>query len=61
MTASARAIGRKVPQLRLTSPKEAEEEFMLGWYGYDESVMYADEIEKYGNRKKLFPIGAEHC
>lgn len=55
LTASARAIGRKVPQLRLTSPKEAEEEFMLGWYGYDESVMYADEIEKYGNRKKTLP------
>lgn len=32
-----RSITRKTPQLRLTGIKEAETEFALSWYGYNES------------------------
>ena len=34
-------IKKKRPQLRMTSPKEAESEFSLAWYGYNESVALA--------------------
>ncbi|NLX84217.1 MAG: radical SAM protein [Synergistaceae bacterium] len=34
-------IKKKRPQVRLTSPKEAEIEFSLAWYGYNESVELA--------------------
>ncbi|NLD04325.1 MAG: radical SAM protein [Synergistaceae bacterium] len=34
-------IKKKRPQLRMTSPKEAESEFLLAWYGYNESVELA--------------------
>ena len=36
---------KKAPQLRLTSPKEAEQEFDLAWYGYSDSRNLADTIE----------------
>ena len=34
-------IKKKRPQVRMTSPKEAESEFSLAWYGYNESVALA--------------------
>ena len=34
-------IKKKRPQLRMTSPKEAENEFSLAWYGYKESTALA--------------------
>ena len=34
-------IKKKRPQLRMTSPKEAESEFSLAWCGYNESVALA--------------------
>ncbi|MDD4160347.1 MAG: radical SAM protein [Synergistaceae bacterium] len=34
-------IKRKRPQLRITSPKEAESEFELAWYSYNESAALA--------------------
>lgn len=34
-------IKKKRPQLRMTSPKEAESEFSLAWYGYNESAELA--------------------
>ena len=34
-------IRKKKPQLRMTSPKEAENEFFLAWYGYTESTALA--------------------
>lgn len=34
-------IKKKRPQLRMTSPKEAESEFSLAWYGYNESEALA--------------------
>lgn len=34
-------IRKKKPQLRMTSPKEAENEFSLAWYGYNESTALA--------------------
>ena len=33
---------KKRPQLRMTSPKEAESEFSLAWYGYNESMVLAN-------------------
>lgn len=34
-------IKRKRPQVRLTSPREAENEFLLAWCGYNESALLA--------------------
>lgn len=40
-----RSISKKRPQLRLTGVKEAEEEYNLAWYGYDESRELARAIK----------------
>ena len=40
-----RTIVKKTPQLRLTGIKEAETEFNLAWYGYNESRKLAEYIE----------------
>lgn len=40
-----RTITKKTPQLRLTGIKEAETEFNLAWYGYNESRELAKNIE----------------
>jgi len=39
-----RKINKKTPQMRLTSPKEAESEFRLAWSGYVDSVSIAENI-----------------
>jgi len=51
LTEATRRIKKKTPQLRLTSPKEAEAEFVLAWAGSSESLRLAEDIEKYGKRK----------
>lgn len=51
LTAEVRKIKKKTPQLRLTSAKEAETEFVLAWAGCTESRMLAADVEKYGKRK----------
>lgn len=40
-----RAITKKAPRLRLTGIKEAEEEFSLAWYGYNDSAALAGAVE----------------
>lgn len=45
LSADVRKIKKKTPQLRLTSPKEAEREFNLTWQGYEGSKMLAELIE----------------
>lgn len=45
LAADIRSMKKKAPQLRLTSPKEAEQEFDLAWYGYSDSRNLADTIE----------------
>ena len=45
LAADIRSMKKKAPQLRLTSPKEAEQEFDLAWYGYSDSRNMADTIE----------------
>lgn len=51
LSSKIREIKKKAPQMRLTSPKEAENEFELAWYGYDESIMLAERIENGGKIK----------
>ncbi|MCE5202527.1 MAG: B12-binding domain-containing radical SAM protein [Synergistaceae bacterium] len=46
-----RSIGKKAPQMRFTSPKEAETEFDLTWYGYFDSINLAKEISS-GQKNK---------
>lgn len=46
LSAGVREIKKKAPRLRLTSPKEAESEFDLAWYSYNDSVQMAAAIEK---------------
>lgn len=46
ISSDLRTIKKKKPKLRLTSPKEAAEEFNLAWYGYNDSVELANAIEK---------------
>ncbi|MDO5563315.1 MAG: radical SAM protein [Synergistaceae bacterium] len=46
LSAGIRKIKKKTPQLRLTSPKEAENEFDLAWYSYNDSSRLAASIEK---------------
>jgi hypothetical protein len=41
-----RKITKKTPQLRLTSPKEAVEEYNLTWFSYKDSVNLSNSIEK---------------
>lgn len=50
-----RKFGRKAPQLRLTSAKEAEREFQLAWAGYQESLLLAKNVE---NGKKTRFVGS---
>jgi len=54
LTEATHHIKKKTPQLRLTSPKEAEAEFILAWSGSNESLQLAEDIEKYGKRKFNF-------
>jgi len=54
LTEATRKIKKKTPVLRLTSPKEAEAEFVLAWAGSSESKQLAADIEKYGKRKFNF-------
>ena len=44
LSSDIRAMKKKAPQLRLTSPKEAEQEFDLAWYGYRDSLSLANVI-----------------
>ncbi|MEG1836922.1 MAG: radical SAM protein [Synergistaceae bacterium] len=46
ITSDIKKIKKKTPQLRLTSPKEAEREYNLAWFGYNESKKMAENIEK---------------
>lgn len=41
LAAEIRKIKKKTPKIRMTSPKEAESEFAMTWFGYKESVSYA--------------------
>ncbi len=38
LSSAVRAIKKKTPQLRLTSPKEADTEYNLAWFGYKDSL-----------------------
>lgn len=40
-----RALGKKMPQLRLTGIKEAESEYSLAWYGWQESASFAAAVQ----------------
>ena len=51
LSSEIKKIKKKTPQLRLTSAKEAETEFVLAWAGIAESRKLASDIEKYGKRK----------
>lgn len=51
---TTKKIKKKTPELRLTSPKESESEFVLAWCGSNESKQLATDIEKYGRRKFNF-------
>lgn len=44
LSSDIRAMKKKAPQLRLTSPKESEQEFDLAWYGYGDSLNLANVI-----------------
>ena len=50
--ADIRAIKKKAPQLRLTSPKEAQAEFDAAWYSWDESRALAELVES-GKKCKI--------
>ena len=52
LSADVRAIRKKAPQLRLTSPKEAQAEFDAAWYSFDESRALAVLIES-GKKAKI--------
>jgi radical SAM superfamily enzyme YgiQ (UPF0313 family) len=51
ISSDLRRFGKNVPQIRFTSPKEAEEEFNLGWYGYDDSLQFAKDMSSPGTPK----------
>lgn len=46
ISSELRKITKKPPQLRLTSPKEAVEEYNLTWFSYKDSVNLAHSIER---------------
>lgn len=44
MEKAIRAIKKKTPQLRFSSPKESEREYILTWLGYNQSVSLAQAV-----------------
>ena len=56
----ARSIKKKSPKLRLTSPKEAEYEFNLAWYGFTESRSMAEYMSASGSSVPLVSIDREN-
>jgi radical SAM superfamily enzyme YgiQ (UPF0313 family) len=51
--AEIRKIQKKTPQMRLTSPKEAESEFALAWCGCEDSVSIAKNISVFKKIKTV--------
>ena len=49
LSSAVRAIKKKTPQLRITSPKEADTEYNLAWFGYNDSIniSLADSFSEY--------------